>query len=123
MRTILRVAISFVVGIVVMLFRVCQQSASGSDSTSTSPKSGTSTSAKRIPLRIKINDNWYNVSEGWGGTLRMSQSMEPVAYETRKPHPVLHENLYSVHDLRGNEVGKFNIGDRSYFGGVTGLEM
>ena len=80
-------------------------------------------SEKRIPRRVQINGEWYDVQEGWAGRLNMSKFMAPIAYTTENPHPVLHPNLYFVHDTNGNKVGEFHTGDRSYSGAVTGLEM
>jgi hypothetical protein len=78
----------------------------------------------KIAKRVQIDGKWYDVSEGWAGTLHLSQWMSPVAYTTRNPYPVLHPDLYSVHDTNGNKVGEFRLGDwPSYSGGVTGLEV
>ena len=75
------------------------------------------------PKRMKIDDTWYDVIEGWGEELKLKEFMGPVKYTTKQPYPVLHDYMYTVHDTNGYQVGEFRIDYRSFSGHVTDIEM
>ena len=80
------------------------------------------TSGKRIPKRIRIGEKWYNVNEGWAGTLNLSEWMSPPKFTAREPYA--HTNdLYFVYDTSGVKVGEFDIFNQSYSGAVNNIEM
>ena len=63
---------------------------------------------KRIPKRVNIENRWYDVREGWAGTLELSEWMAPIKYRAREPYIHI-MNLYFVYDTEGNKVGEFHI--------------
>jgi len=76
---------------------------------------------KRIPRRVKINDKWYDVREGWAGTLELSDGVYPPKYTAKEPYMHMN-NFYFVHDGNNNKVGEIDMNHKSCSGGVTGLE-
>jgi len=112
LRVVISLAVSLVIGIIVMMFRICLAGGGGgSGSASTSSASGSGTNTNRIPSEIKIGDHWYKVRAECTGELKLKRdwgsSTESVEYVARKPNPVLHPNYYCIYDTRGNKVGEF----------------
>jgi len=81
-----------------------------------------STNIKQIPKKIRIDDKWYDVSEGWAGTLNLNQWMNPVKYTAREPYIHIN-NFYFVYDTNGVKIGELDIANRSYTGSVRDFEM
>jgi len=80
------------------------------------------TNTKRIPKRIRINEKWYDVHEGWAGTLNLSEWMNLTKYTAREPYIHIN-NFYFIYDTNGNKVGELDIANRSYSGSVRDFEM
>jgi hypothetical protein len=77
---------------------------------------------KRIPSRIKINQEWFSVQEGWC-KLEFKEFMGPVKYTAKEPY-IHMSDFYFVYDMGGSKIGEFNLENGiSYNGCVTGLEM
>ena len=104
--TILRFAISFIIGFIVMMFRLCDQSG-GSGSASTSSRS--TTNSNHFPNEIKLGDVWYrNIREVCTGEVEIRKGTgDHIEYVARKPNPVLHPNHYFIYDTHGNRVADF----------------
>ncbi len=81
-------------------------------------------SGKRIPRRVQINGEWYDVSE-WMGGLDLVRYASPIKFTAREPF-VHMTNFFYVYDAGGSKVGEFQTHEqscyRSYSGCVTGLE-
>jgi len=58
-----------------------------------------------IPESVTINGKSYNVSEGWAGTLNLS-NFGPVEFTAREPFAHI-SGLFFVYDKNGNKVGEF----------------
>jgi hypothetical protein len=81
-------------------------------------------SERRNPRRVKINEHWYDVREGWNGTLELSKSMNiswSVEYTAREPYMNC-TNLFHVYNTSGSQVGEFHTGNRTYSGCVRDFE-
>ena len=112
--TILRLAISLVVGIIIVMVRICLASGSGGGgggecSGSSSTSSNSSTNSNHFPNEIRIDDVWYrNIRRVCTGDVEIRKGMgDSIEYVARNPHPILHPNLYHIYDTRGNKVGEF----------------
>ena len=75
----------------------------------------------RIPRRVEINGQWYDVREGWAGTFELSAWGSPVKYTAKEPYNHI-DNLYWVYDSSGNKVGEFHTTNGSRDGCVTGFQ-
>jgi hypothetical protein len=93
------------------------------DSVTTQLDTGSS-NKKRIPNRVKIDDKWYDVGEGWAGTLnlRWGSGSDIRKYTAKEPY-ILNSNLYFVYDSNNNKVGEFNTEHKTYSGRVTSVEF
>jgi len=98
-----------------VIFNTTERSTTGNSS-------DTNTNGKRIPKRIKINEKWYDVHEGWAGTLNLSEWMNPTKYTAKEPYIHIN-NFYFVYDMNGVKIGEIDIANKSYKGSVTGFEM
>ena len=113
--TILRLIFGIVIGLIVMMVRICLAGggsgtgSGGSSNSSSASGSGTSTSTSRIPRELKIGDVWYrNISEKCTGEVEIRKGMgDSVEYVARQPNPILHPNYYVIYDTRGNKVGEW----------------
>jgi hypothetical protein len=118
--TILSLAISLVVGFIVMMFRICLAGGGGGGGTgsaSTTFRSGTS--AKRIPREVRIDNRWYTV-RGGGGELELWGAM--IAYRAKELDPLARPNFYTVREGSGfTAVGTFDTVNGTCSGSVTGL--
>jgi tetratricopeptide (TPR) repeat protein len=84
-------------------------------------KSGNKTDDKKIPRRIKINGEWYDAS-GSGGALQLSRLGSPISFTAREPFAHI-SGLYNVFGDKGNNIGEFHIGNKTYSGCVDAFEM
>jgi len=81
-----------------------------------------SSNGKRIPKKIRIQEKWYDVQEGWAGTLNLVEWMNPVKFTAREPY--IHINdFYFVYDMNGNKVSEFDIPNKTYKGFVKDFTM
>jgi len=78
-------------------------------------------SGKPIPKRVQVDGKWYDVSEGWAGTLNLCEWNTPK-YTAREPYAHI-TNLYFVYDTDGNKVGDFNLENVTCSGSVNDFEM
>ncbi|MDR3001910.1 MAG: hypothetical protein LBU89_11675 [Fibromonadaceae bacterium] len=76
---------------------------------------------KKIPRRVKIDSQWYDVSTGWAGSLEL-RAFDSPSFKANEPFVHI-TNLYHVFDSNGSKVGEFSIDNRSYSGRVTGFEV
>jgi len=72
------------------------------------------------PRRVKIKDQWYDVSE-WLGSLELHVYASPIYYKANEPFAHI-SNFYYVYDSNGNKVGEFHIDNRTCSGYVTDFE-
>ena len=93
------------------------------DSVTTQLDAG-SANKKRIPNRVKIDDKWYDVDEGWAGTLNLRWGSGSDIRKYTAKEPYIHiSNLYFVYDSNDNKVGEFNTEHKTYSGSVTAVEF
>ena len=79
-------------------------------------------SKRRIPKQVKIDEKWYNVREGWAGTLELNEWMGDLKY-TAKEEQAHINNLFSVYDANNNKVGEFHTDNGTCSGSVSDLEL
>ena len=79
---------------------------------------------KIFPSRVKIDDKWYDVSEGWAGTFKLRWGSGSDIREYTAKEPFAHMNdFYHVFDSNENNIGQIDIKNRSYSGLITDIEL
>jgi hypothetical protein len=79
---------------------------------------------KQLLKRVKIDDKWYDVSEGWAGTLNLSWGSGSDIRKFTAKEPYAHMNdFYFVYDENENKVGEIDINNRSHTGQVSDFEI
>jgi len=76
----------------------------------------------RNPSRVEIKGKWFDVKEGWAGTLELSEYMKSPEYTAKEAFAHV-DNLFHVFDTNGNKVGEFHTDNNTYSGIVTGIQM
>jgi hypothetical protein len=76
---------------------------------------------KKIPRRVKISGQWYDVSEGWSGKLEL-RAFDSNSYTAETPFAHI-TNLYYVYDSGGSKVGELDTDNGTYSGCVSGFEV
>jgi hypothetical protein len=81
-------------------------------------------SSKRILKRVKIDDLWYDASEGWAGTfnLRWGSGSDIRKFTAKEPY-VHMSDFYHVYDENGSQVGEIDINNKSCSGRVSSFEI
>ena len=75
------------------------------------------------PKRVQINNKWYDVGDGWAGSLELSTWMCTPAEMLKAKEPFIHmNNFWHVFDSQGNKVGEFDMDNRTYSGCITAIE-
>lgn len=77
---------------------------------------------KRVPRRVQMGDKWFDVREGWAGTLELYEFMQSPQYTANEPHAHV-PNLFFVYDSAKNKVGEFHTENRTCSGSVNSFDM
>ena len=75
-----------------------------------------------IPRRVRINNKWYDVREGWAGKLELHEYMKHPEYAANEPFVHIN-NFFHVFDSSGSKVGEIDINNRCYAGVVQEFEV
>ena len=78
-------------------------------------------SNKRIPRRVEINGQWYDVREGWAGAFELTAWGSSAKYTAKEPYMHV-DNLYWVYDSGGSKVGEFHTTNGDKSGCVTDFQ-
>jgi len=76
---------------------------------------------EKIPRRIQIRGQWYDVRQGWAGKLEMYQPMLSTDYTATQPYVHI-SDLYHVYDKSGSKVGEFHVGNNTREGAVESID-
>ncbi|MCL1884621.1 MAG: hypothetical protein FWF81_12830 [Defluviitaleaceae bacterium] len=58
------------------------------------------------PERVKVNNVWYDVRDGWGGKLELHEYMKSPKYFANE---TMCDGVFFVHDSNDNKVGEFDM--------------
>ena len=72
---------------------------------------------RAIPRRVRIDNRWYDVREGWAGKLELHEYMKAPEYTANEPFVHIN-NFYHVFDSNGGKVGEIDINNRCCSGVV-----
>jgi hypothetical protein len=75
-----------------------------------------------IPKRIEVSSKWFDVREGWAGTLELFEYGKYPQYTAKEAYMHIN-NLFFVYDTNGSKVGEFDTNNRSCSGCVTNYKM
>jgi len=78
-------------------------------------------SNRRIPRRVEIHGEWYDVRQGWADSFELSAWGTTTKYTTREPFMHI-DNLYYVYDSSNNQVGSFHTVNGDKNGCVTDFQ-
>jgi len=76
----------------------------------------------KIPRRIRLNNEWYEVHEGMWSSLNLKKWMGPIEYTLKEPFAHI-SNLYYIYDLYDNKIGELDMNNNTYSACITEIEI